>query len=73
MEVIVPFYVIHHPVVIAVAFSVVQWDMNLYAKALTVLVASFVLTMAIIEVAIRRFSWMRLLFGMPPKRLPAAP
>lgn len=73
MEVIVPFYVIHHPVVLTVAFYVVQWDMNLYAKALTVLVTSFVLTMAIIEVAIRRFSWMRLLFGMPPTALPAAP
>jgi glucan biosynthesis protein C len=66
MEVIVPFYVIHHPVVIAVAFYVVQWDMNLYAKAPIVVVTSFVLTMVIIEVAIRRFSWTRLLFGMPP-------
>ncbi len=66
MDVIIPFYVIHYPVVIGASFYVVQWDMSLYLKALIVLVGSFTLTVAIVELFVRRFKWPRILFGMVP-------
>jgi hypothetical protein len=67
-EAILPFFVIHHPAVVVVAFFVVQWDGGLWAKfALQTLVA-FALTMGVYELAVRPFNPMRWIFGLGPIR-----
>jgi hypothetical protein len=48
-----PFYVLHHPAVIIIAYYVVQWQANLWLKLLAVLVSSFVVTLGLTEVVLR--------------------
>jgi surface polysaccharide O-acyltransferase-like enzyme len=63
-ESIMPFYLFHQPVIIVIAFYVVQWDTGILPKMLVVVVGSFVVTMAIYEMLIRRFKPLRVLVGM---------
>lgn len=60
---IVPFYVVHQPIVIAVAAVVVATDLGLWTKAAITLVVSFAITMAAVEV-VRRTPGLRRAFGV---------
>lgn len=72
-EAALPFFVLHQPLIVIIAFFVVQWEAGILAKLLTVVLGSFVATVAIYELLIRRMSPLRRLFGMKASiRLPAA-
>ncbi len=66
-ETIVPFYLLHHPAIIGVAYFVVQWNMPTAVKWLAVLLGSFLVTLGLIEV-IKRAKVLRGLFGMKAQR-----
>jgi peptidoglycan/LPS O-acetylase OafA/YrhL len=78
-ENILPFYLLHQPVIIVIAYIVVQWEVNLWVKLLVILIASFFITLGLVELLIRPFKPMRRLFGMKsrgrrdekPKTVPA--
>ena len=53
---ILPFYILHHPVAVAVAAVVVQWSMGLWAKLIVVLVASLAGSLALTALAMRTVS-----------------
>jgi peptidoglycan/LPS O-acetylase OafA/YrhL len=74
-EAVLPFYVLHEPVIVAVAWVIVRWPAPLLVKYLSVVAASFVLTLALYEGLVRRFQLSRFLFGMKPTRHldPSAP
>jgi hypothetical protein len=63
-EAILPFYVLHQPVIFAIAFYVVQWEAGVTVKMLAVTLGSFVVTAAGYELLIRRVAPLRALFGM---------
>jgi peptidoglycan/LPS O-acetylase OafA/YrhL len=63
-ETILPFYLLHQPVIIVIAFFVVQWDVNLWVKLFVILISSFLITLGLVELLIRPFRPMRRLFGM---------
>jgi peptidoglycan/LPS O-acetylase OafA/YrhL len=63
-ETIMPFYLLHQPVIIVIAYFVVQWDVNLWVKLLIILISSFLITLGLVELLIRPFKPMRRLFGM---------
>jgi glucan biosynthesis protein C len=63
-EAVLPFFLLHQPVIVAIAFYVVQWDAGIPVKLLTVVLGSFVASLAIYELAIRRIGPVRILFGM---------
>ena len=63
-EAVLPFFLLHQPVIMVIAFYVVQWDAGIPFKLLTVVLGSFVATLAIYELAIRRIGPLRALFGM---------
>jgi len=63
-EAVLPFFVLHQPVIVVIAFYVVQWHVGIPVKLLTVVVGSFVGTLAIYELVIRRIGPLRVLFGM---------
>jgi hypothetical protein len=65
-EAVLPFYVLHEPVIVAVAWVVVRWPAPLLVKYLSVVAASFILTLALYEGLVRRFQLARFLFGMKP-------
>ncbi len=50
-----PFYILHQTVIVLLAYLVVQWGVGIPAKYTIIAVASFCLTLAIYEVAVRRW------------------
>jgi len=67
-EAVLPFFLLHQPVIMAIAFYVVQWDTGIPLKLLTVVIGSFVVTLGIYELLVRRVGPLRALFGMKPLR-----
>lgn len=67
-EAIVPVFLFHQPVIIVIAFFVVQWDAGIAVKLPIVVLSSFVVTLGLYEFFIRRVSAARALFGMKPSK-----
>ena len=63
-----PFYILHQTVIVLIAYVVVQWGVGIPLKYGLIAATSFVLTLAVYEVAVRRWRFVRPLFGMKPKR-----
>ncbi|HZK74777.1 MAG TPA: acyltransferase family protein [Clostridia bacterium] len=61
---VLPFYVIHHPVVLLVASFVVTWNLGVWAKFAIILVVAFGITLGLYEFGVRRWGPTRLLFGL---------
>lgn len=66
-EAILPFYILHHAVIYVVAYYVIQWDLGIAWKFLTLLAIALSATLAIYELFIRHFNATRFLFGMKTK------
>jgi hypothetical protein len=66
-EAIMPFYLFHHPVIIVLAFYVVQWNAGVLVKWLTIALCSYLITLGLTEV-VRRIHPVRTLFGMKPRK-----
>ena len=64
LEVLLPFFVLHQPVIIVIAYFVVQWDMGLLPKMLVVLLGSFAVTLGLCELVVKRVGVLRVVFGM---------
>jgi peptidoglycan/LPS O-acetylase OafA/YrhL len=62
-----PFFVLHQPVIIVIAYYVVQWDTGILPKLLVVVVSSFLVTVGLYELFIRRIGPVRAFFGMKPR------
>jgi hypothetical protein len=65
-EAVLPFYVLHETVLVAIAFFVVRWTVGALPKYLAIVTASFLLTLALYEIGVRRTRATRFLFGMKP-------
>jgi len=63
-EAALPFFVLHQPVIIVIAFFVVQWNAGILIKLLIVVLSSFVVSIGLYELIIRRTRPLRLVFGM---------
>ena len=66
-ESILPVYVIHHPFVLLVVSFVVTWDLGVWPKFATIVIAVFALTLATYEFGVRRWNPTRIAFGLEPK------
>jgi len=62
-----PFFMIHQPVVIFIAFYAVQWEVDLLIKLLVDVISSFVVSLSLYELLVRRINPVRALFGMKPR------
>jgi surface polysaccharide O-acyltransferase-like enzyme len=67
-ETIMPVYLLHQPVIIVIAYFVVQWDADILVKLLVVLFGSLLVTIGLVELLIRPFRLTRRLFGMKLRR-----
>jgi glucan biosynthesis protein C len=63
-EAALPFFILHQPVIIVIAFFVVQWNTGISIKLPIVVLSSFVISIGLYELIIRRISPLRLVFGM---------
>jgi glucans biosynthesis protein C len=62
-----PFFFVHQPVIIFIAFYVVGWDAALPIKVLAVVIGSFAISLGIYELLVRRINPVRAIFGMKPR------
>jgi surface polysaccharide O-acyltransferase-like enzyme len=65
-EAVLPVYVLHQPVLVAVAFFVVDWPIPAVAKYLLISTATLLAVLAAYDLLIRRTAPTRFLFGMRP-------
>jgi glucan biosynthesis protein C len=61
---IMPLFLLHQPVIIAIAYHVVQWNVGLVVKLPVVLLGSLAVTLAIFEGLIKRVGPLRAFFGI---------
>jgi glucan biosynthesis protein C len=66
-----PFFVVHQPVILAIAYVVVQWDAAILPKLLVLVLGAFAVSLGLYQGIIRRVVPLRALFGM--KTRPKAP
>jgi glucan biosynthesis protein C len=71
-EMIMPLFLFHQPVIITIAYYVVQWDTGILAKLLVVVLGSFAVTLGLYELVIKRINALRSLFGGKPRAEPKA-
>jgi hypothetical protein len=65
-EAVLPFYILHQTVLVAVGYFVLQWALPEVLEWAMIVVISFAIIMALYEFAVRRFKVIRFLFGMKP-------
>jgi glucan biosynthesis protein C len=75
LSVNLPFFVVHQPAILAVAYFVVQWRASIAVKLVVVVLGAFVVSIGLTELIIKRVGLLRALFGMklPPKAPSAQP
>lgn len=59
-----PYYVLHQPIVVVVAYGVVPWDAPIIVEYLVIVAVSLVLILGVYELLVRRTRVTRFLFGM---------
>ncbi|MER5646772.1 acyltransferase family protein [Streptosporangium sp. NPDC002524] len=67
-EAVLPLYVLHQPIVVAVAYQVVRWQVPIAVKYPVIVVVSLVLMLLAYDLLVRRTRPTRFLFGMRPAR-----
>jgi peptidoglycan/LPS O-acetylase OafA/YrhL len=69
-QAVLPFYLLHEPVIVAFAWIIVRWHAPILVKYPVLVAVSFAATLAIYELAVRRYRPTRFLFGMKPASTP---
>jgi len=69
-EAVLPFYILHQTVILAIGFRIVRLNLPLWLEYLIIAVSSFVAIVALYELLIRRIGALRWLFGMKTLRRP---
>ena len=70
-EAVLPFFLLHQPVIIVIAYYVVQWNAGIFPKLMTVVISSLLVTLALYEFVIRRIGFLRTIFGMKATARPS--
>jgi glucans biosynthesis protein C len=63
-EAVLPFYILHQPVLVSVGYFVVRWQIPDLYKWLLIVIVSFAVIVGLFEWVVRRSNLMRFLFGM---------
>ncbi|HHX63633.1 MAG TPA: acyltransferase [Chloroflexi bacterium] len=71
-EAVLPFYILHHPVIVVLGYAMRSWPIPLPAKFALLAVTSLVGTIGLYELVIRRIDVLRFLFGMRTRARQAA-
>ncbi|MET0521814.1 MAG: acyltransferase [Jiangellaceae bacterium] len=59
-----PLYILHQPIVVAVAYFAVRWPLPMLVKYLTIVAISFTIMFVVFDLGVRRLPVTRFLFGM---------
>jgi peptidoglycan/LPS O-acetylase OafA/YrhL len=66
-EAVLPFYILHQTVLLAIGYYVTRWEIPDPAKFFIIALSSFTVIIVIYEFLIRRINILRVLFGMKPR------
>jgi peptidoglycan/LPS O-acetylase OafA/YrhL len=66
-EISMPFYIIHHPVLVVFAYYIVRLPINVWLQMILLFFSAGSITWGIIELFIRRIRFLRSLVGMKPE------
>jgi glucans biosynthesis protein C len=69
-DAVLPFYILHQTVILAIGFHVIQLDAPLWLEYAIIVLTSFAATIALYELLIKRVNVLRFLFGLKPRRHP---
>jgi glucan biosynthesis protein C len=61
-----PIYILHQTAVVVIAFFVVQWTFGIVARYAIIVASSFIVTVIVYDILVRRTTVTRFLFGMKP-------
>jgi glucan biosynthesis protein C len=67
-DAVLPFYVLHETVIVAVAYSVLTWQIGAGAQYLLIVLGSLAATLLLYDLGVRRTPVTRFLFGLKPLR-----
>ena len=67
-EAVLPFYILHLTIINIIGFFVIQWNIGIAKKYIIIAITSFLITMIIYELLVRRVNVLRILFGMKLKK-----
>ena len=65
-EAVMPFYILHQPAILTLAFPIVRWPIPDGWKFVLILAGAFLVSMGVYEALVRRSRVLRFLFGMKP-------
>src|SRR5947209_15098139 len=63
-EAVLPFYLLHYPVIVVITFLTLAWNINMGVKFLIVSTIALIATLVLFDLFIRRIKVSRWLFGM---------
>lgn len=69
-ELVLPFYILHHAVIVAIAFYVVGFDLSVIEKYVLIMLASFSIIVSLLYPT-SKINLFRFLFGMRVKNKPS--
>ncbi|NIM95412.1 MAG: hypothetical protein GTO18_17080, partial [Anaerolineales bacterium] len=71
-QAVLPFYILHYTVIVTLGYYIVQWAIPDGFKFAFILTSSFLVTVGLYEFLVRRSNFLRILFGMKPKKRQSA-
>ncbi len=66
-EAVLPFYILHQPVILSIGYFVVHTNLPIAVKYLLIALPAFAVTLGLYEFAVRRWNPARRLFGLKPR------
>lgn len=67
-EAVLPFFIFHQTLILFVGSYVIPWNVGIPIKYAIISITSFMLIMVAYDLPVKRFNWVRFLFGMRPKK-----
>jgi glucan biosynthesis protein C len=69
-EALLPFYVLHQPVILVLGYFIIPLALPILVKYLMIAALAFGITMALVEFGVRRIELLRCIFGLRARRQP---
>jgi hypothetical protein len=66
-EAALPFYIIHQTIIIIIGFFIIRSPIGIFPKYFTIMMSSFICTLLVYDLLVKRLQVLRFLFGMRPK------
>ena len=63
-SIVYPFFILHQTVIICIGYYIIDWGMNGVLEFMAILIGTFIISILLIELVIKKSNILRLLFGL---------